>query len=501
MNAPTPTLAYLERRLRRALVGEAGFDAASIARHATDRSPWRIEPIGVVWPAHESDVIATLEVAARAGVAVVPRGSGTGNGGESLPQRPGAALVIDASRHLKSIIDFDPRARRVVVQPGLTLAELNRFLAPHGLWLPIEGPGDAQATLGGLVACDTIGARTIGAGRIDGHLDWIAGLLADGTRQRFGPFGVEGGVSLASGRASALVSALFERAGREADALRARRPGAQGAVGGYRLDALVDGQSPGRSPNLAHLLAGSRGSLCWFERIALRLSPIPAHRRLVALPLVDARMAMRCMSAFAGLAPAAAFLLENGSLMLEFQGDNAAALAEVVDAARDLVRARPRWVSEEPHAIDAQWRTQCPIRSALDVWSIPLGALDDYVAQVEDACTALGLLARWSGAVGSGAAGLRIEAREAGTAPADHRDRCAVLAARAAAIASNLGGSPASEHGDDRLRAQAIERVHGRSALASFLAVKQLFDPHNRLNPGKVVGLAPRIGDREPARS
>ncbi len=515
--APTPAHARLVRRLRRRLEGQAHVDPATCARYARDASPWQIAPAVVVTPANEADVLATLELAAEFGVSVVPRGSGCSIGGEALPQRAGTSLVIDASRHLDAIVDFDPRTRRVVVQPGITLATLNAFLAPHRLWLPFEGPGEAQASLGGLVGCDAIGARTIGSGRMARRLEWIDALLADGTRQRLGRFGVDGGTPLSGARAAALVSGLFERFARDRDALDARRSTARAAVGGYRLDALDPAgraasdrptdASGGRSAdgvNLARLLAGSRGTLCWFERLCIELSPLPTHRRLVNAPFGDACAAMRSMPALAELNPAAAWLREDASLELEFHAAEEDGLARALAGVREIAAGGRLRGHDDPVSVDACWRAVRPVQAdpaatapgrLLETWLMPTGSLDAYATQVEAACAEAGVVARWGGAIGSGAPTLRVgPPGGAVRAAADDDAILASLASKVATLADRLGGAPVTEHGDDAVRRVAVARVHGAAALAAFEAVKDLFDPAGVLNPGKVV----RATAREP---
>ncbi len=114
----------LASRLRHELDGEVLFDAASRGRYSTDASIYQIEPIGVVLPRTEQDIVRALQIAADAGVAVLPRGAGTSQIGQTV----GHALVMDTSKYLRQVLDFDAGARRVWVQPGLVLDQLNAFL-------------------------------------------------------------------------------------------------------------------------------------------------------------------------------------------------------------------------------------------------------------------------------------------------------------------------------------------------------------------------------------
>lgn len=158
----------LEQRLKREIRGDVMFDAAARGRYATDASIYQIQPIGVVVPRTEEDAVAAFRLAIDAGVPVLPRGGGTSQCGQTV----GEALVIDVSKHLNEVVEFDKDARRVTVQPGIVLDHLNAFLKPHGLWYPIDVSTSAQATIGGMAGNNSSCRQQIedGAGRQAVHV-------------------------------------------------------------------------------------------------------------------------------------------------------------------------------------------------------------------------------------------------------------------------------------------------------------------------------------------
>ena len=97
--------------------GEVLFDGASRGRYATDASIYQIEPIGVVVPHDEADVRRAIQIAGDEGIAILPRGAGTSQCGQTV----GEALVLDVSKNLAGVIALDVANRRVTVQPGLVL--------------------------------------------------------------------------------------------------------------------------------------------------------------------------------------------------------------------------------------------------------------------------------------------------------------------------------------------------------------------------------------------
>ena len=142
MTVPALERSRLAQRLRRVLRGEVRFDAFSRGRYATDASIYQVDPIGVVIPSDEADVIAAIDLAHEMKVPILPRGGGTSQCGQTV----GEALVIDNSAHLNKVMAFDKEAATVEVQPGMVLDHLNAFLKPHGLWYPVDVSTSAQAT-------------------------------------------------------------------------------------------------------------------------------------------------------------------------------------------------------------------------------------------------------------------------------------------------------------------------------------------------------------------
>ena len=118
----------IQARLKRELEGEVMFDAFSRGRYATDASIYQIMPIGVVVPRTVDDVRAAIQIAAEARVPILPRGGGTSQCGQTI----GEALVIDNSKYLNKVLDLDLTARRVTVEPGIVLDQLNKSLRPRG---------------------------------------------------------------------------------------------------------------------------------------------------------------------------------------------------------------------------------------------------------------------------------------------------------------------------------------------------------------------------------
>ena len=228
-NTPTP----LETRLRCDVDGEVMFDAASRGRYSTDASIYQITPIGVVVPRTRDAAISALQIAAELGVAILPRGAGTSQCGQTV----GAALIIDNSKYLNRLVEFDATDQKVIVEPGMVLDQLNAKLKSSGLWFPVDVSTAAQATIGGMSGNNSCGSRSIAYGNMVDNVLGIDAWLSDNRRFHFGVNGLEANNGAGFGAIRDTLRALYAREqGEIHDKLfpMARR------VAGYNLDRLVE---------------------------------------------------------------------------------------------------------------------------------------------------------------------------------------------------------------------------------------------------------------------
>ena len=316
----------LAARLRREIEGAVLFDSFSRGRYSTDASHYQIEPIGVVVPKTTADIHRVIQIAADEGLPVLPRGGGTSQCGQTI----GEAIVIDVSKHLNGIVEFNPAARRITVEPGLVLDQLNRHLAPHGLMFAVDVSTSSQATIGGMTGNNSCGARSIVYGTMRDNVAAIDAILADGTQMQFGAVTGEA-------KYPVLTRDLLAIGVREKAEIAARFPDLMRRIGGYNIDALVaDGRN---SPiNLAHLLVGSEGTLAFSRRITLELQPVPCHTVLGVCHFPRFYEAMAATQRIVELAPAAVELID----------------ATMIALARDIPiyrRTVERFVHGEPDAI------------------------------------------------------------------------------------------------------------------------------------------------------
>ncbi|HXP12741.1 MAG TPA: FAD-binding oxidoreductase, partial [Stellaceae bacterium] len=297
----------LETRLKRALKGEVLFDGFSRGRYSTDASLYQIEPVGVAVPRDRADVAAALEIAREEGVALLPRGGGTSQCGQTV----GRALVLDCSKYMNRVVAIDASTRRARVQPGLVLDRFNRGLKAKGLFFPVDVSTSDRATIGGMTANNSCGARSLRYGNMVHNVHGIDALLPDGTAAVFGEVPGNFDKRVLPERYRDLVRRMRDLHRRESSEIDKRFPKLLRKVGGYNIDMIADAGF-----NMAHLLVGSEGTLAFFNEIELDLQPIPPHRVLGICHFPTFHQAMQSAKAIVELKPAAVELVDRTMIEL-----------------------------------------------------------------------------------------------------------------------------------------------------------------------------------------
>ncbi|WP_036046221.1 FAD-binding and (Fe-S)-binding domain-containing protein [Paraburkholderia mimosarum] len=511
----------LARRLRDALRGDVLFDAASRGRYATDASIYQILPIGVVVPRDQDDLRAALDVARVEHAPVLARGAGTSQCGQTV----GEALVIDTSKWLNNIVDFDADARTVTVEPGVVLDHLNAWLKPHGLWFPVDVSTAAQCTIGGMAGNNSCGSRSIEYGNMVHNVLGIDAILADGTEARF--------QSLKSPHEGARLAALLEGlqriATRERGEIAERMPKVLRRVAGYNID-LFDCQNPlaytdDGVANLAHLLVGSEGTLAFSRQITLKLAPLPAHKTLGVVSFPTFRQAMDAAQHIVRLEPTAVELVDrtmielargnpgfrpviekalagrpDAILLVEFAGDEHDAqvrrLGELTALMGDLGLPDSVVKMTDANEQKALWEVRKaglnimmsmkgdgkPV-SFIEDCAVPLEHLAGYTSRLTDIFHKHGTEGTWYAHASVGTLHVRpiLDMRRDGAA------KMRAIAEEAAELVREYKGAFSGEHGDGLCRGEWIAWQYGPKLNAAFSEIKQLFDPENRFNPDKIV--------------
>ncbi|HUF68356.1 MAG TPA: FAD-linked oxidase C-terminal domain-containing protein [Longimicrobiales bacterium] len=538
----------LESALARAIPGGVRFDTYTRHLYSTDASIYAIEPIGVVFPRHADDVIAAIEIAGRYGAPLLPRGAGTSLAGQTV----GHAVILDFSHAMHSIVAIDAEARMATVQPGVVQDDLNAAASPHGLWFAPDTSTANRATIGGMIGNNSCGSRSALYGMTIDHVESLDVVLSDGSRTRLDAVTPEqlSVRARGSGLEAALyreVSALVET---RADAIRDGFPPHWRRSGGYRLDRMLPEAGPF---DLSKLVIGSEGTLATVVEATLRLVPRPlavvgmaGHFDSVDAALGAVEAARECGAAAIELVDDAILDLARHSpvhgrltealvgrpgalLWVEFYGDShpeVAAAASKLEAVWTRTSAgRPR----EHRAVNGcngvyavvraksskQLRQFRELRKAglalltaageggerslafVEDTAVDPARLQEYTRRFRGILERHGLRAGFYGHASAGCLHIRpfMNLRQPGRI-----DTLRAVATEVASLAAEFGGMNSSEHGDGLARAEFSRQLFGDALYECMREVKRVFDPLDRLNPGKKVDPPPMTENlRDPA--
>lgn len=483
--------------LRSAVRGESDFGPTARALTTMDASNYRRVPLGVLAPRDAEDIAAALTVCQEYGVPVVPRGGGTSIAGQAT----GTGLVLDLTRHLRSILALDPAARTATVQPGVILDDLRAAAARHGLTFGPDPSTHNRCTLGGMIGNNSCGAHSVAWGTTADNVRALEVVRYGGETLR-----LEQGTGSGPAGVRELVDAHLAL-------LRTGYPGLPRRISGYALDALLP-EHPG-GPDPVRAFCGSEGTLAVVTEATVRLVEAPRARALAVLGYADESAAAEAAPGLlpygpltvegmaADLVREPAGLLPRGAawLFVETGGDTPAearAHAERVLRAADAVDGT---VITDPAGQRALWRiredaagTSTRMPDGSEAWpgwedcAVPPARLGAYLRDFRTLLAEHGLRGTPYGHFGDGCIHVRIDfdlLTPAGVA------KFRRFSEELAGLVVAHGGSLSGEHGDGQARAELLPRMYGDELVALFGAFKDLWDPDGGLNPDMLVRPAP----------
>jgi FAD/FMN-containing dehydrogenase/Fe-S oxidoreductase len=507
----------LEALLKATVRGDVRFDMGSRALYAADSSNYRQLPVGVVLPRDAADVEAALAACRATGAAVLPRGAGTSLAGQCA----NVAVVFDYSRYMNGLTSIDPEAKLARVEPGIVLDRLRESAELHHLTYAPDPATHSRCTLGGMIGNNSCGVHGLLGGKVVDNVESMDVVLYDGTRMTVGrtsPAQLESAIR-EGGRVGQIYSGLAGIRDRYDRLIRERFPRIPRRVSGYNLDDLL----PENGFHVARALVGSEGTCANVVAAKLNLTASPPFRVLTALAFDDAFIA----------ADAVPRALEHGpiglegfdTMLVDFMRRKRLAVdevgllppgvgfllvemgawdaAEAQAKAESIVRAAHGW----PHAPTA--RIYSPAEAAR-VWfvresalgamvfvpgepdrfegwedaAVPPGQLGAYLRGISALMSEYGYRSPLYGHYGQGCVHMRINF-DFHTAEGLRRYR--EFIERAADLVLSFGGSLSGEHGDGQSRAALLPKMFGPELMGAFREFKAIWDPDNRMNPGKLV--------------
>src|SRR5512133_164774 len=508
----------LSAALRRHLRGEVRFDDGSRALYATDGSNYRQVPIGVVLPRDSEDVVAAIALARQFGAPVLTRGAGTSLAGQCC----NVALVLDMSKYLNRILEINPEKRIARVQPGVVLDHLRNAAERHHLTFGPDPATHDRCTLGGMIGNNSCGVHSVMAGKTDENIEELEVLTYEGFRMKVGatPSDELEKLIVQGGRKGEIYSRLQALAAGHGDQVRKRFPNIPRRVSGYNLNFLL----PENGFHIARALVGSEGTCVTVLEATCRLVDSPPARTLAVVAYQDIFTCGDHVPEVMSYGPIGLegiddYLVEytrrkginseglallpegKGWLLVEFGGETP---AESEDRARKMVNALQRG----PNAPNVRLYTDR--QQAAKVWQVresSLGAISHvpgepltwegwedsavpperlgaYLRDLRKLISAYEYRGVLYGHFGHACVHSRISF-DLESEPGIRKFRA--FMAEAADLVVSYGGSLSGEHGDGQARGELLPKMFGSELMQAFREMKDVFDPDDRMNPGKVV--------------
>ncbi len=505
----------------RALDAEVRFDTVSKALYSTDASVYKLQPAGVVIPRTRQALIDAVKLCLKHKCEITMRGGGTSQAGQAI----GEGVIIDCSKYLNKVTEVNAEERWAIVEPGVVLDELNAQLAPLGLRFAPDISTASRATLGGMMANNSAGARSVLYGTTIHHVLEQTVLLADGSIVEFKDVArdqVPTGHSLEARCYETVLSLAREHAAE----IDRRYPKILRRVGGYNLNEFVGNGTI----NLAKMMVGSEGTLGVVLEAKVKLVPLPKAKAVMVIGFADLLEALSAAPVILKHNPSAIEVMDKAILSGTHQnagldktrhefiaGDPAATLCVEMYADRkeDLpprlaaleadLRGRKLGESYRPETDLAQQQRIWGLREAAIGLSMAVKEDAKSISFVEDTAVAPEKLSEFIGRFlqiirdHETSAGIYAHASVGclhvrpvvNMKTADGVAKFESIANAVADLVLEYGGALSGEHGDGLVRSPYMRQMFGDTLYEAFREIKHTFDPENLFNPGKIVDAPP----------
>jgi len=520
--------------LKQELSGEFADSETFRRLYATDASAYREMPVAVAWPRHKEDIIRILRFARKHSLPVIPRAAGTSLAGQVV----GHGLVVDVSRHMKGILEYNPEEKWIKVEPGVVRDELNLHTKADGLFFSPETSTSNRANIAGMVGNNSCGAHSLIYGSTRDHTLEVEAILSDGSEVVFkdlskAEFEAKAAQNTMEGSIYREIAQLLSHEENQEE-IRQQFPDPriERRNTGYALDMLIDNQVFGdnNSPlNLSKLMCGSEGTLAFITSIKLNLTPLPPKEKaLVCVHTNSLADAFKANLIALKYQPGSVELMDDQVLELSkrnrtqeknrffIKGDPAAILiVEFAGETKEEIEKSAREMEDEMRSTGYGYHF--PLISGNDiqkVWDLrkaglgilynmpgdtkPAPVIEDTAVHPEKLPAYMEDFGRlidkyqlkcvYYAHIATGELHLRplLNLKDPKDVEMFH-----TIAKATAMLVKKYRGSLSGEHGDGRLRGEFIPLMVGDDVYAMFKRVKAAFDPEHLFNPGKITDTPP----------
>ena len=513
--------------LQEHLVGEVMTSADARRYFATDGSILTVAPALVAYPRNENDVRKTArftwQLAERGRVIpITARGAGTDQSGAAM----GTGIILAFPAHMHRILELDDKSGVVTVEPGANYGKLQQTLQTHDRFLPPYPASLEYSTIGGAVANNAAGEKSIKYGSTRDYVRSLRVVLANGEvidtgRLKKGELGKKLGLATFEGEIYRAMDNLLDE---NQELIEKLRLGVTKNNAGYNL---LDVKRKDGSLDLTPLFVGAQGTLGLITEVSLETEPYNASNTLLIAGFDDLAKLQNAVLELRALPelPSALEMVDEhlltmvdklnpnqlkGSiakpfpkavLFVEFDSPSERMQKKLAKKARKILEAYAveTQVETDPVKQETLWKIRhasATIVAHSEGNSKPVPVIEDGVVPPERLREFLDgvyqLYARhhlpaaiW-GHAGDGNLHLQplLDLGQVGD-----RQKAVRLMDEYYNLVISLGGTTSGEHGDGRLRAPFLEKLYGPEAYALFVKVKQIFDPYGTLNPGVKINV------------
>jgi FAD/FMN-containing dehydrogenase/Fe-S oxidoreductase len=529
----TITLNHLEN-LRKSLEGDLFLDETSRLLYSTDASAYREKPIGVARPKNTDDIKKIIEFASKNGLSIIPRAAGTSLAGQVV----GNGLIVDVSKYMNNILEFNSKEHWIKVQPGVVCDELNLYAQPYGYFFGPETSTSNRCMMGGMVGNNSCGAHSIIYGSTRDHLLSVKAILSDGSEVEFKSISKSEFEKKCLGdtlenKIYQNIREIFNNPDNKEEILREYpNPSLKRRNSGYAIDQLLETEpfTDSSAPfNFCRLIAGSEGTLAFVTEITLNLVPLPPKEKaLICIHCHSVDEAIRGNLVALKFNPDAVELMddvimnctknniEQNKNRFFVQGDPGALL--IVEFARETKEEILTIATNLENEMKAKgFGYHFPVVFGNDikrVWNLRkagLGLLSnlvgdakpvavtedtavhpevlpDYIKEFREMLASYGLSCVYYAHVATGELHLRpvLNLKKPEDVELFH-----TVAFETAKLVKKYKGSLSGEHGDGRLRGEFIPFMIGEHNFQLLRTIKETWDPQHIFNFGKIIDTPP----------
>lgn len=494
--------------LKNQTIGDVLADPISTHVYSIDASIYEIRPTVIVIPKDMRDVETTVALSQKYRIPITPRGAATGITGGCL----GKGIILDMSVYFNKILEINIENRYAICEPGVIQDQLNHALYPMGYRLGPDTSTGNRATLGGMLANNAAGARSLKYGRMVDNVEEVELLLSSGERFLIGKN---------TPIHHPIIQQIRQLLEQNKEEIIKKFPRIPRRVSGYNLDALI-GQD---TLNLSALIAGSEGTLGIVTKIKVKIAQLPQKTGLCVIHFNEFIEGFEYVDSILSLSPLSLEIIDRDIiqrgrtspvlkeslhwlhgdpamvLVAEFEGGNDNELQEKISQLNRFPFGYAKTVLMDPAQQEHVWK----VRKAGLGLLLSKRSYSRAVAFIEDITLAPSHLAPFMkeflsyldsrgkkagiyGHAGSGCLHIRpyIDLRD----PNECRAMQTILEDVAEMLLKHKG-SLSGEHGDGLVRSWLNPKLYGSRIYRIFQKIKKIFDPDHLMNPGKIVDAPP----------